>query len=95
MKKDKQPSASDASSSDSEDEAKDEDGDEEGGFASKAQAMTLMTTDVDRVGMVPLHIFGLISKLTLTENLPRADVCGADELTRRAGGDRGRDRYTV
>lgn len=59
-----------SSSSPSENKAKDKDSDtasessektvEEGDFSSKAQIMTLMTTDVDRVSEFSWHIFTLV-----------------------------------
>ncbi|KAI0034681.1 P-loop containing nucleoside triphosphate hydrolase protein [Vararia minispora EC-137] len=49
-----------ASSTSDEDKTKDKDKDEESEFSSKAQIMTLMTTDVDRVSEFAFHYFTMI-----------------------------------
>ncbi len=41
-------------------EGKKDEKDEENDFSSKAQVMTLMTTDVDRVAMFPWHLFTIV-----------------------------------
>jgi hypothetical protein len=38
-------------------------------FSSKAQIMTLMTADVDRISDFAYHIFSLVGKLITCENL--------------------------
>jgi hypothetical protein len=43
-------------------ESKDKD-EEENEFSSKAQVMTLMTTDVDRVAMFSFHLFTIAGKI--------------------------------
>jgi hypothetical protein len=43
--------------------------DEEDDFSSKAQIMTLMTTDVDRVSEFAWHFFTLVGKLVLVQFL--------------------------
>lgn len=40
--------------------AADEDSSDEGDFSSKAQIMTLMTTDVDRVSEFSVHAYALV-----------------------------------
>ena len=61
-----------ASSGSSNSESKDDDkkdddkkNDDENDFSSKAQVMTLMTTDVDRVSDFSWHIFSLFGRLLL------------------------------
>jgi hypothetical protein len=45
------------------DEASKEKGEEENEFSSKAQVMTLMTTDVDRVAEFSYHLFAIAGEI--------------------------------
>jgi len=49
-------------------ESKEKDG-EENEFSSKAQIMTLMTTDVDRVAEFSFHLFAITGEIPLTLSL--------------------------
>ena len=61
VRKDIASSAASNADKQGEENAKDGKGDtEEGEFSSKAQIMTLMTTDVDRVSEVAWHLFALL-----------------------------------
>jgi hypothetical protein len=50
---------------------KDENKEDEDDFSSKAQIMTLMTTDVDRVSEFSWHIFSLVGESERPRRDPR------------------------